>query len=49
MKEAGVLHMKWISGKENDIDMFTKKLDGPLFEKFVSVYVGQDEYTQDSE
>ena len=49
LKEAGVLHMKWISGKENDSDMLTKNLDGPLFEKFASVYVGKDEYTPDSE
>ena len=49
MKEASVLHVKWISGKENDSDMFTKNLDGPLFEKFTSVYVGGDEYTPDSE
>jgi len=37
--------VKWVAGSENDSDMFTKNLDGPLFERFASVYVGKDEYT----
>ena len=43
LKEEGILVVKWIAGSENDSDMFTKNLDGPLFEKFASVYVGKDE------
>ena len=41
--------VKWITGSENDNDMFTKNLDGPLFEKFASVYVGKDEYSPSTE
>ena len=45
LKEAGILIVKWVAGSENDSDMFTKNLDGPLFERFASVYLGKDEYT----
>lgn len=48
LKEEGILIVKWIPGSENDSDMFTKNLEGPLFERFAQVYVGVDEYTPDS-
>ncbi len=39
--------MKWLPGKDNDADMFTKNLDGPAFERFAQVDVGVDEYAPD--
>ena len=45
LKEAGIIKVNWIAGSENDSDIHTKNLDGPLFEKFAQVYSGHDEYT----
>jgi hypothetical protein len=45
LKEAGIIKVVWIAGSENDSDLHTKNLDGPLFEKFTQVYSGVDEYT----
>ena len=44
LKEEGKLLVKWLPGKDNNADMFTKNLDGPAFERFAQVYVGNDEY-----
>ena len=44
LKEEGVLQLEWQPSEENAADMFTKNLGGPLFNKHVGVYVGQDEY-----
>ena len=44
LKEEGVITVTWIAGDENSADMFTKNLQGPLFEKHVKVYCGDDEY-----
>ncbi len=49
LKEEGTLVVKWIAGSENNSDMFTKNLDGPLFENFASVYVGKDKYSSSTE
>ncbi len=49
LKEEGILVVKWITGSENDSDMFTKNLDRPLFEKFALVYLGKDEYFPSTE
>ena len=45
LKESGILIVKWIAGVDNNSDMFTKNLNGPLFEWFAQVYVGEDDYT----
>ena len=45
LKEGGKLLVKWLPGKDNNADMFTKNLDGPVFERFAKVYFGNDEYT----
>lgn len=45
LKEAGIIKVNWIAGSENDSDIHTKNLDGPLYEKFAQVYSGHDEYT----
>jgi hypothetical protein len=34
LKEAKVLVVKWIPGSENEADIFTKNLDGPLFKHY---------------
>ena len=39
----GILIVKVIPGSENDSDMLSKNLNGPLFEQFAPVYVGEDE------
>ena len=45
LKEAGIFIVNWIAGVDNNSDMFTKNLNGPLFEQFTQVYVGEDDYT----
>lgn len=44
LKESAQLVIKHIPGEQNDADLFTKNLDGPLFRKFAKVFVGDDEY-----
>ena len=44
LKEEGVLVIRWIPTVENEADLFTKNLDGPLFAKFAKAFVGDDEY-----
>ena len=44
LKEQGIIKIIWISGEENEADLFTKNLGGPAFNKHGSVYYGQDEY-----
>ncbi len=44
-KENGVLEIVWMPGSDNDADMFTKNLGGPLFKRFMKVFVGEDKYT----
>jgi hypothetical protein len=36
------MDIRWIKGLENDIDAFTKNLDGLAFEKCIRTLVGQD-------
>ena len=38
-KEQGLIKVEWIPTAENSTDLFTKNLQGPLFEKHASVYV----------
>lgn len=46
LKEEGILIIKWVSTDENEADLFTKNLDGPLFAKFAKAFVGDDEYNK---
>ena len=48
LKEAGILKVVWVAGCDNDADIFTKNLDGPLFEQFSLVFVGVDKYTPEA-
>ena len=47
LKEEGNLLVIWLPGKDNNADMFTKNIDGLVFEQFAQVYVGNDEYASD--
>ncbi len=38
-----------IAGSENDSNVFTKNLEGPLFERFTYVYAGKDECSPNTE
>jgi hypothetical protein len=35
------LVVNWIPGSENSTDMFTKKLDGPLFNRYAEQLLGE--------
>jgi hypothetical protein len=47
LKEHGLLQVKWIPNDQNSSDLFTKNLQGPLFEKHVAIYCGEE--TTDSQ
>ena len=44
LKEAGIIETKWIKGTENLVDMFTKNLGGPDYNKCAKTFVGEDKY-----
>jgi hypothetical protein len=46
LKEDGLVRVKWIPTEENSVDVFTKNLYGPLYEKHIKVYVGTDHFMQ---
>jgi hypothetical protein len=39
LKEQGIIKVEWIATGENSADLFTKNLQGPLFERHANVYV----------
>ncbi len=41
LKESKQLIVDWISGSENNADMFTKNLDWPLFKKYAEQLLGE--------
>jgi hypothetical protein len=41
LKDSKQLIVNWISGSENNADMFTKNLDGPLFNKYAEQLQGE--------
>ncbi len=41
LKEAKQLIVDWIPSSENNADMFTKNLDGPLFKKYAEMLLGE--------
>ncbi len=41
LKESQQLIVDWILGSENNADMFTKKLDGPLFKNYAEQLAGE--------
>jgi hypothetical protein len=40
LKEEGIIEVKWIARDNNSADLFTKNLQGPLFEKHTKMYCG---------
>jgi hypothetical protein len=48
LNEEGIIKVFWIPMDDNSLDLFTKNLMGPLFEKHVKVYCGKDKYMNKS-
>ncbi len=48
LKESKVIDISWIKGLENNVDAFTKNLDGPAFKKCIKTLVGQDVHMKKS-
>ena len=46
MKEEGIIKTIWLKGDENQVDMFTKNLAGPVFQKCAKVFVREDKYME---
>ena len=44
MKEAGIIKTVWLRGDKFPVDIFTKNLAGPAFQKCAKTFVGLDEY-----
>jgi hypothetical protein len=44
LKEDGIVVCDWVSGNDNPADLFTKNLQGPVFNKHASNFVGHDKY-----
>ena len=49
LKEAGIIEVIWEKGDNMSSDIFTKNTPGPLFEKHIKKYVGEDEYMKNKE
>ena len=47
LQEDGTIKVKWRKGTDNPVDMFTKNLSGPAFNKCAKVFVGEDEYMKE--
>ena len=47
LQEEGTIKVKWRKGTDNPVDMFTKNLSGPAFNKCAKVFVGEDEYMKE--
>jgi len=43
-KKDGIIKVRWIAGKINEADLYTKNLPGPDFRKHTKMFVGDDEY-----
>ena len=39
LKEQGIIKVEWIATRDNSADLFTKNLQGPLFQRHANVYV----------
>jgi hypothetical protein len=39
----------WIPGTENEVDMFKKNLDGPVFKQYAELLLGKGALGKDSE
>jgi hypothetical protein len=41
LKEKGIIEIRWLNGKDNSADLFTKNLDVTTFEKHAKEYLGK--------
>ena len=46
LKDEGLLVVKHVPGVENDADIFTKNVTGPIFQTHLPVFVGIDKYME---
>jgi hypothetical protein len=44
LKESKIMDIQLIKGSENDANVFTTNLDGPVFEKCITTLFGRDVY-----
>ena len=44
MQKKIIIDAQWVQGEENEIDIQTKNVAGPLFRKYCDIYCGTDEY-----
>ena len=44
LQEEKIIDVQWVKGDENETDIQTKNVAGPLFKKHCEVYCGADEY-----
>ena len=45
LKEARIIETKWLKGTENSVDIYTKNLGGPGYNKCAKSFVGEDKYS----
>ena len=46
LKDEGLLVVKHVPGVENDADIFTKNVTGPIFQTHLPSFVGIDRYME---
>ena len=46
LQEEELVKVMWLKGDDNPVDLFTKNLAGPAFNKCAKVFVGDDEYVK---
>ncbi len=44
LKDEGIIVIRHVPGDENKADIFTKNTPGPVYEKHICKFVGDDEY-----
>ena len=44
LKDQGIIVIRHVPGDENEADIFTKNTSGPVYEKHIRKFVGDDEY-----
>ena len=47
LKDEGLLIIRHVPGDENDADIFTKNVTGPIFQRHLPTFVGIDKYMEE--
>ena len=47
LKDMGLIQCRYVPGRENDADIFTKNVTAAIFEKRIPKFVGVDEYMKE--